>query len=245
MFNGRLLGIVATTALELGIDIGSLDAVITVGFPYSLPGLVSFHGIYFHLDPGGDSQLVWKQRQQAGRAGRRNKDSLAMLICDPFPFDQHFARNPDELFSKPQATLNLDLENELILEAHIQCAAHEIPIYLSDDEGYFGTKLAQICKERLVVDEESFYHCHPRLRPNPARHVSIRNIEDENYAIVDTTSGKYAVLEEIEWSRAVFEVFEGSVFMHQGQTFLVREINHDARIAKLEKVNIDWTTRCR
>lgn len=65
MFNGQLLGIVATTALELGIDIGSLDAVITVGFPYTLPGL----------------------RQQAGRAGRRNKDSLAMLICDPFPIE--------------------------------------------------------------------------------------------------------------------------------------------------------------
>lgn len=70
MFNGSLLGIVATTALELGIDIGSLDAVITVGFPYTLPGL----------------------RQQAGRAGRRNKDSLAMLICDPFPIE--YVQNP-------------------------------------------------------------------------------------------------------------------------------------------------------
>jgi DEAD/DEAH box helicase domain-containing protein len=215
--------------------------VITVGFPYSLPGLVRLSRAPF-LRRGS---IVRVKRQQAGRAGRRNKDSLALLICDPFPFDQHFARNPEELFTKPQATLSLDLENELVLEGHVQCAAHEMPVHLSDDQIYFGSKLAQICTERLVVDEENFYHCHPRFLPNPARHVSIRNIEDESYAIVDTTGGKYAVLEEIEWSRAVFEVFEGSVFMHQGQTFLVREIQHDSRIAKLERANIDWTTRCR
>lgn len=101
------MGIIATTALELGIDIGSLDAVITVGFPYTLPGL----------------------RQQAGRAGRRNKDSLAMLICDPFPIDQHYAKHPHEIFTNPYAELDVDLTNSFILEAHLQCAAHELPIH--------------------------------------------------------------------------------------------------------------------
>lgn len=124
MFQGHLLGIIATTALELGIDIGSLDAVITVGFPYTLPGL----------------------RQQAGRAGRRNKDSLAMLICDPFPieyvsslssqclfadllFSQHYAKHPHEIFTNPYAALDVDLTNPIIAEAHLQCAANELPVH--------------------------------------------------------------------------------------------------------------------
>ena len=106
LFSGQLLGVIATTALELGVDIGSLDAVITVGFPYTLPGL----------------------RQQAGRAGRRNKDSLAMLICDPYPLDQHYARNPSEIFDSPYTGLSLDLTNPIVLEGHLQCAADEMPI---------------------------------------------------------------------------------------------------------------------
>uniref|UniRef100_A0A0D2XJR8 ATP-dependent helicase HRQ1 n=1 Tax=Fusarium oxysporum (strain Fo5176) TaxID=660025 RepID=A0A0D2XJR8_FUSOF len=92
MFQGQLLGIVATTALELGIDIGSLDCVMTWGFPYTIANL----------------------RQQSGRAGRRNKDSLSILVGDGFATDQHYMQNPDELFTKPNCELQVDLENMLI-----------------------------------------------------------------------------------------------------------------------------------
>ena len=88
MFEGRLLGVVATTALELGIDIGTLDCVLTWGFPYTIANL----------------------RQQSGRAGRRNKDSLSILLGDCFPTDQHYMQNPDELFTKPNAELRIDLD---------------------------------------------------------------------------------------------------------------------------------------
>lgn len=227
MFNGQLLGVIATTALELGIDIGSLDAVITVGFPYTLPGL----------------------RQQAGRAGRRNKDSLAMLICDPFPLDQHYARNPDLIFSSPFQQLNLDLDNPIVLESHIQCAADEIPVHPVEDAKYFTNgdedKLRQICMSRLIGDDDGFYHCHPRYKPSPARAVPIRNTEDEHYSIIDVTGGKNEVVEEIETSRAIFTTYEGAVFMHMGRTFLVREVNHDRRIAKIEKASIEWRTQQR
>lgn len=105
MFNaGSLLGIVATSALELGIDIGSLDAVIMLGFPYSISSL----------------------RQQSGRAGRRLKDSLTVLCCDPFPMDQHYARFPEDVFQQPDAALSVDLSNDFVLEAHLQCAAEEM-----------------------------------------------------------------------------------------------------------------------
>ncbi|GEM12534.1 DNA/RNA helicase, DEAD/DEAH boxtype [Rhodotorula toruloides] len=227
MFSGQLLGVIATTALELGIDIGSLDAVITVGFPYTLPGL----------------------RQQAGRAGRRNKDSLAMLICDPFPLDQHYARNPDLIFSSPFQKMALDLDNPLVLEAHIQCAADEIPLHPVEDAIYFTAgdedKLRRICLNRLVGDDDGFYHCHPRYKPYPARTVPIRNTEDEHYTIVDITGGKSEVVEEVETSRAIFTTYEGAVFMHMGRTFLVREVNHDRKLAKIEEASLEWRTRQR
>ncbi|GAA5820197.1 hypothetical protein JCM10212_004915 [Sporobolomyces blumeae] len=223
MFSGQLLGVIATTALELGIDIGSLDAVLSVGFPYTLPGL----------------------RQQAGRAGRRNKDSLAMLICDPFPLDQHYARNPDLIFTSPFQELQLDLDNPIVLEAHIQCAASEMPVHPEDDALYFGDRLGQICRERLVADDDGFYHCHPRYKPYPAKTVPIRNTEDESYTVVDVTNGRNAVLEEVELSRAIFTTYEGAVYMHMGRTFLVKEVNHDRKLAKIHEATIEWRTRQR
>jgi len=223
MFTGHLLGIIATTALELGIDIGSLDAVITVGFPYTLPGL----------------------RQQAGRAGRRNKDSLAMLICDPFPIDQYYAKHPHEIFTNPYASLDVDLANTFVLESHLQCAAQELPVHPEEDIPYFGPDLPQLCKERLVPDEEGFYHAHYRYRPYPAKHVSIRSTDDETYHVVDVTDGRNKILEEIEWARAIFELYECAIFMHQGQSFLVKELSHDRKMARLERTNVEWTTRQR
>ncbi|GAA6007572.1 hypothetical protein JCM11491_004211 [Sporobolomyces phaffii] len=223
MFSGQLLGVIATTALELGIDIGSLDAVLSVGFPYTLPGL----------------------RQQAGRAGRRNKDSLAMLICDPFPLDQHYARNPDLIFTSPFQELQLDLENPIVLEAHIQCAADEMPIHPSDDELYFGDKLGPICRDRLVADDDGFYHCHPRYKPYPAKTVPIRNTEDESYSIIDITGGRNVIIEEVEMSRAIFTTYEGAVYMHMGRTFLVKEVSHDRKLARVQEATIEWRTRQR
>ncbi|GAA6037733.1 hypothetical protein JCM8097_002314 [Rhodosporidiobolus ruineniae] len=227
MFSGQLLGVIATTALELGIDIGSLDAVLTVGFPYTLPGL----------------------RQQAGRAGRRNKDSMAMLICDPFPLDQHYARNPDLIFSSPFQQLNLDLDNPLVLEGHIQCAADEFPLHPEEDAPYFSAgdaeKLRRLCVERLRGDDDGFYHCHPRFKPYPAKAVPIRTTEDEYYTIVDVTGGRNKVIEEVETSRAIFTTYEGAVFMHMGRTYLVKEVNHDRKLARIEEASMDWRTRQR
>ena len=220
MFQGKLLGIVSTTALELGIDIGTLDCVLTWGFPYTIANL----------------------RQQSGRAGRRNKDSLSILLGDCFPTDQHYMQNPDELFTKPTAELQLDLENMLVREGHIQCAAYEMPIRPEQDAQYFGDDLAQICKERLTEDEMDYYHCHNRFRPMPAKYVAIRDTEDEHFAVVDITHGRNVVLEELEASRATFTLYDGGIFLHQGKTYLVRDFQPDKRMAKVEKVKVDWTT---
>ena len=220
MFEGQLMGIVATNALELGVDIGSLDAVITLGFPYSISNL----------------------RQQSGRAGRRNKDSLSVLVGDRYPTDQYYMKNPEELFTKPNCELQVDLANELILEGHVQCAAFEMPIRPNEDSIYFGQQLPEFAATRLTQDALGFYHCHERFRPQPSRCVSIRDTEDQHFAVIDTTNARNIVLEEVEVSRAFFTIYEGGIFLHQGQTYLVKELNSDSRFARVVRVHVDWNT---
>jgi DEAD/DEAH box helicase domain-containing protein len=223
MFEGKLVGIVATNALELGIDIGSLDAVMTCGFPYTISNL----------------------RQQSGRAGRRNKDSLSVLVGDCFPTDQYYMENPDEIFTKPNCELQVDLENMLVLEGHIQCAAHEMPIRPDDDTRYFGCLLPSIAEERMRKDKLGFYHCNPRFLPRPSNFVAIRDTEDDHFAIIDTTHGRNVVLEELEASRAFFTLYDGGIFLHQGNTYLIKEFSQEKMMAKVELVKVDWTTQQR
>ncbi|KAJ5637008.1 hypothetical protein N7490_006887 [Penicillium lividum] len=220
MFEGKLMGIVATNALELGVDIGSLDAVITLGFPYSISNL----------------------RQQSGRAGRRNKDSLSVLVGDRYPTDQHYMQNPDEIFTRPNCELQIDLTNELILEGHIQCAAFEAPISPDQDHIYFGEQLYTVVATRLIKDSMGFFHCHERFRPQPSRCVSIRDTEDQHFAVIDTTNNRNVVLEEVEASRAFFTIYEGGIFLHQGETYLVQELNTERHIARVTRVHVDWST---
>lgn len=223
MFEGKLMGIVATNALELGVDIGSLDAVITVGFPYTVANL----------------------RQQSGRAGRRNKDSLSILVGDCFATDQYYMDNPDEIFTKPNCELQVDLQNMLVLEGHIQCAAFEMPIRSLEDKLYFGKQLPEIADERLVKDPLGYYHCNNRFRPYPSKCVAIRDTEEGHFAVVDVTNGRNIVLEEVEPSRAFFTIYEGGIFLHQGYTYLVKEFSPERRMAKVSLVKVDWTTQQR
>ncbi|EJU03818.1 P-loop containing nucleoside triphosphate hydrolase protein [Dacryopinax primogenitus] len=227
-FSGHLLGIIATNALELGVDIGTLDAVIMLGFPFGIASL----------------------RQQAGRAGRRARDSLAILVGDSLPIDQHYMLNPDEVFEKPTEPLIVDITNEGVLESHLQCAADELPIRLQDDGKYFGPCFEEVCKSRLICDKEGWYTTHPSYKPRPTMMVSLRGIQEDKYTVIDITTqdeqhGAARVLEEIELSRAIFETYEGGIFMHQGLTFLVREVDHDTRIAKIARADVNYYTKPR
>src|SRR5688572_25224834 len=99
------------------------------------------------------------------------------------------------------------LENMLVREGHIQCAAYEMPIRPEQDAQYFGKDLPKICEDRLVKDELGYFHCHDRFRPMPARYVAIRDTEDEHFAIIDVTLGRNVVLEELEASRVFFTIY--------------------------------------
>jgi len=135
LFHGYLKGVVSTTALELGIDIGSLDAVIHLGFPYSVAG-------YF---------------QQAGRAGRRGKEAITILIAENGDvMDRYYINNPKEIFQKPLEYSLIYPYHDIYLRKHIQCAANEIPIILENETYYFGEYqfLKKICDEELMRDEK-------------------------------------------------------------------------------------------
>ncbi|CAO3652445.1 unnamed protein product [Cunninghamella echinulata] len=226
MFCGELLAIIATNALELGIDIGNLDAVLMVGVPWSISAFL----------------------QQSGRAGRRNKDSLTMIVADQTPLDQFYAKNPQVLFQHTTIPLaDFQVENSIVLESHLQCAAKELPIDILRDESYFGELLNSICQENLMyIPDKNLYRPHPSRKDNPSQYVNIRGINEDTYAIVDVTDyNKKVIIEEIEASRAPFEIYEGAIFIHQGQTYLVEELNVEFRYAKVHLTRVDWITRQR
>ncbi|KAJ2916877.1 hypothetical protein MD484_g3585, partial [Candolleomyces efflorescens] len=220
-FSGQLLGIVSTNALELGIDIGVLDAVIMLGFPMTIPSF----------------------RQQAGRAGRRSKDSLVVLVAESFAVDQYYANHPEELFDGKLDELMVDVDSKVVLEAHLQCAGFEMPISTGDEQ-WFGTAMHEICRNSLTRDKDGWYHTHTNFLPYPSRHVSIRGAQEEKYLVVEISqsSGNLKNIEEVEVSRAMFEIYEQGVFLHQGMTFIVKEVDHDTKVAKVARADVNYIT---
>lgn len=155
-----------------------------------------------------------QQRQQAGRAGRRARDALAVFVASDYPIDRHFVIHPEELFDKPVNELVVDVDNEVFLEAHLQCAGQEMPLNL-EDEKYFGPLMKQICETRLVKDQDGWFHTNPKFLPHPAKHVSLRGNSQNEYSVVDVSrvakGGTARILEQMETSRALFELYEGAV----------------------------------
>ncbi|QLQ80985.1 hypothetical protein HG537_0E03400 [Torulaspora globosa] len=227
MFHGNLRAVISTNALELGIDIGGLDCVLMCGFPVSM---ANFH-------------------QQSGRAGRRNKDSLTLVVASDAPLDQHYVAHPQILLDSTNPDsyqeLILDFDNVLILEGHIQCAAFELPIKIDRDKEYFKEQhLTKICRERLNYNSDG-YHTHNRFLPWPAKLVSLRGGEEDQFAVIDITNGRNKVIEEVETSRTSFTLYDGGIFIHQGCPYLVKEFNPDERYATVQRVNVDWVTNQR
>lgn len=236
MFSGELRAIVATNALELGIDLANLDVIITCGFP----------------------MLKMNLHQQFGRAGR-NPDSsgtAAILICGTTPIDQYYLKNPKDLLDKSNYE-DLCVDGllrpglyEFFLKGHLQCAAFELPFLLDRDQHWFATDtspsaselVSRLCQEVLFKDTNGYYRTGPDYLPWPPDSVSIRKTEEVTYAVVDITNNRNIVIEEIEELRTSFTLYEGAIFLHQGLSYLVKEFDTDYRFAKVERVKVDWTT---
>ncbi|TIC56740.1 P-loop containing nucleoside triphosphate hydrolase protein, partial [Wallemia mellicola] len=224
LFSGYLLGAVATNALELGIDVGALDAVLCHGFPYSLSSL----------------------RQQMGRAGRARRDSLAILIAESLPLDNYYSNYPEEIFTRPPTDLQVDIDNDAIFEPHLQCASDELPVSLVGDRVYFGKdQLERVAARSLDRDDQGWYHCDPRLRPYPSRFIKLRGNEESIYKVYNVYKNSESLIEQVEESRAVFELYEGGIFFNAGLSYQIYEVSHDTKICRANQVNVNFNTKPR
>ena len=224
LFNGKLLGVVATTALELGIDIGDLDATVLAGYP-------------------GSFSSTW---QQAGRSGRSGERSLSFLVAQDNPLDQYFVNNPDYFFGKAYEHALINLENGNILKPHLLCAAWEQPLSEMDEKLFgiaFRVALSELEKEGAVRKVKSWWYLSPRIA-HPAQNINIRSTSDRHYAIIDASRG-YELLETIEASRAFFQVHPGAIYLHQGEAYLINELDLEKRIAVAAPANVPYYTQAK
>jgi DEAD/DEAH box helicase domain-containing protein len=222
IFTGELLGVIATNALELGIDIGDLDATVLNGYP-------------------GSISSTW---QQAGRSGRRNTDSLSFFVALDNPLDQFFMNNPDSFFGKPFENALINAENMNVLKPHLLCAAWEKPLS-ERDSIYFGESyneaLIELEKEGTVRSRNSRWHVSPRIT-HPAQHVNIRSTSDRNYSVLDVSQG-YTLLETVESSTAFFQIHEGAIYLHQGDAYFIRTLDIEKGVAIAEPAKVPYYTQ--
>ncbi len=224
LFRGELIGVTATSALELGVDVGGLDATVSVGYPGTIASL-------------------W---QQAGRAGRRGgSSSLAILVGLDNPLDQYFMRHPKQLFERPHEHALIDPGNLYVLEQHLPCAAHELPLSPADEPHFGGefvaamVKLEEQNKVGYEPDHDQWYY---RGHDYPAQHVSIRSMGSKPIVLVDG-SKKNKPLEEMDEASAFGRVHPGAIYMHQGESFMVTELNLQQGRAVLQPARVDYYTQ--
>jgi DEAD/DEAH box helicase domain-containing protein len=215
---GDLLGVSSTNALELGIDIGLLDCVVSVGFPGTVASL----------------------RQQWGRAGRRG-NGIAVLVASEDGLDQFFMREPDKLLGRRVEAALLDHANPRILAGHVRSAAYEAPIIPSDADvlGPEALELAMADPELRATPAGYVWGG----RDHPSARVPLRSTDPDSISIVDESTG--AVLGLVERSRVYSTVHEGAVYLHLGESYLVRELNLDALVAVVEPFAGNWYTQAK
>lgn len=221
LFSGELLGVVSTNALELGVDVGGLDVVVMAGYPGSITS-------------------TW---QQAGRAGRRDREALVILVAQDDPLDQYLMRHPEYLFGQPVEKVRLNPTNLPILKAHLCCAAHEKPLE-PDDYALFGeaetcmNAIAALMGEgKLGAREGRWYYFGGGY---PASEVSIRTASGESVVIRETLTG--AELGRVEMERAYRTVHPGAIYLHQGESYLIESLDDVQRIALATPVWVDYYT---
>ncbi|MFC1900503.1 DEAD/DEAH box helicase [Chloroflexota bacterium] len=203
LFSGKLLGVVATVALELGIDIGGLDATILNGYPGSIAS-------------------TW---QQAGRSGRGKEQSISFLVAWDNPLDQYFMHHPEAFFQKSVENALVNPDNHYILRGHLLCAAWEMPLTKSDTDFFgplFSDGIAELEEENLLRERRYKWYLSPNIS-YPAQAINIRSSSSENYLVIDTSTG--SMLETVEASVAFFQIHPGAIYLHQGESYVITRLD--------------------
>jgi DEAD/DEAH box helicase domain-containing protein len=216
---GNIRGVVSTSALELGIDVGSLDTVVMAGYP-------------------GTIAATW---QRAGRAGRRSGSSCAVLVASSSPLDQFMVRNPDYFFGNTPEHAFIQPDNLEILINHLKCAAFELPI--APNEKFGDVDVADLCARLaeagfLHIAGENYHWTHEAY---PADTISLRSVTSDNFVIIDIT-GTPNVIGEIDFPSALVFVHEKAIYIHGGQPYHVEHLDFKERKAFVKQVDVDYYT---
>lgn len=215
--DGRLRGIISTTALELGIDIGDLDAVVVSGYP-------------------GAISTFW---QQIGRGGRRGDESLGVYVALDSIIDQYLVKNPQRLLSREYETATVDLNNEHILAGHLLCAASELPVVVPKGQEPEQSVVKGLAGSGLLHETDHGYIYAGITRPQEA--VKLDRIGDATVDLVDADTED--LLETIDFDRALREAFPGAVYLHQATSWLVEDLDLDEFKATLRRKKVDYYTQ--
>ncbi len=216
--DGTLRAVAATDALELGVDVGSLDAVVLLGWP-------------------GTVASLW---QRAGRAGRRGREATVVFVADDDPLDHYLLAHPDELLGRPLEAATVDVTNPYVAAPHLRCAAAELPI--EDGEEVLGAGDAALLDAeeaagRLRRRGPRRYHAG---RGSPARDVALRTAGGEPVAIVEEATG--ALVGEVDEARAPRTVHPGAIYLHQGETYEVSSLDLERGVALVARTTAPITT---
>ncbi|MBE81577.1 MAG: ATP-dependent helicase [Gemmatimonadetes bacterium] len=222
LFEGELLGVVSTNALELGIDIGGLDAALVVGYP-------------------GTIASMW---QQAGRAGRKAEESLVVYIAQNAPIDQFLMRTPGYFFGQSPEHATIDPENPHISVGHLRCALREMPVKPQEGEvfGEFTGAMLEILEEEGQAREldGSFYYAKSGY---PAAEVSLRNMSDNTYTVIEDSEDGPNVIGTLDEVSAFFQLHTHAIYMHNAQTYFVDKLDVDRKFAHVSPKGTDYYTQ--
>ncbi|MGD9634292.1 MAG: DEAD/DEAH box helicase [Pirellulales bacterium] len=234
LFSGKLRGVAATNALELGIDVGTLDVALLVNYP-------------------GTIASSW---QQAGRSGRRHEESLAVLLAGNDPVDQYLLRHPQYFFARTPEHAVVDPDNPYVLAKHLPAAAFELPLSSEGDLDRFGRLAAPIAgalehEQQLVAVKGSYYFGGGQ---NPAVGVSLRHMSDNTFSIVEVAAAQRAgaspppiashnVIANVDAISAPELVYPQAVYLHNSETYLVRELDLLGKVAYVERRETDYYTQ--
>jgi DEAD/DEAH box helicase domain-containing protein len=211
--------VVATNALELGIDIGSLDAVVMAGYP-------------------GTIASTW---QRAGRSGRRQSTSAAVLVASSAPLDQYVIEHPDYFFGRSPEHAHINPNNLEILLNHVKCAAFELPI--RDGEKFGPHDTGELCRflEEMKLLHHSAGAWHWTSDTYPADAISLRSITSDNFVVVDET-GEPKVIAEVDFPSALTTLHEKAIYLHEARQYQVERFDYEGRKAYVRQVECDYFT---
>jgi DEAD/DEAH box helicase domain-containing protein len=216
---GRIRGVVSTSALELGIDVGSLDATVMAGYP-------------------GTIAATW---QRAGRAGRRSGSSCAVMVASSSPLDQFIVRHPDYFFGNTPEQAFIQPDNLEILVNHLKCAAFELP--LGPEEKFGEADLPDLCGRLAEAGylHRAGTHYHWTQEAYPADTVSLRSVTSDNFVIIDIT-GAPEVIGEVDFPSALATLHEKAIYLHGAEQYHVEHLDFKERKAYVKQVDVDHYT---